>query len=133
MVLNLVSSIPESSGIRVLTTLPLIIAGSALQKPQGRASTHESAGPARLRVENEILSVYRSDHMLSHWPSLVQMKLKSLHEQIGLGAIRRAIQILDAVWLRADLSVSATDSASKASFIHWMDVMVEERLESVFG
>jgi hypothetical protein len=133
MVLNLVSSVPESSGVGVLMSLPLIIAGSALQKSHGLVPAHKNAEDRRSRIEHEMLSLHCSDHMLSHWRSLTLIKLRSLHDRVGLGAIRRAMQILEAVWLRADLSVSANDHISEAISIHWMDVMTEERLESVFG
>ncbi|KAJ5811782.1 hypothetical protein N7474_008083 [Penicillium riverlandense] len=132
-ILNVISSVPESSGIKVLFTLPLLIAGSALQDV--RKLNHEynsTEHPECPEIIDEIMSLHCGDLMLLHWRSLVRHKLKSLHDLIGLDPILRAIQILEAVWLRADLLMPA-DENKEASFIHWMDVMAEERLESVFG
>ncbi|KAE8423586.1 hypothetical protein BDV36DRAFT_306099 [Aspergillus pseudocaelatus] len=133
-ILNLISSVPESSGIKVLLTVPLIIAGSALQKVQGHNKDIGIRGHATtFSIEKEILSLHCSDSMILHWRSLVRHKLKVLHECIGLDPILRALQILEAVWLRSDLSVSNKTNASTQVLIHWLDVMVEERLESIFG
>ncbi|KAE8143792.1 hypothetical protein BDV38DRAFT_266931 [Aspergillus pseudotamarii] len=133
-ILNLISSVPESSGIKVLLTVPLIIAGSALQKVQGHNKDigipHHTT---TFSIEQEILSLHCSDSMILHWRSLVRHKLKVLHECIGLDPILRASQILEAVWIRSDLTVSNRTNASTQVLIHWLDVMVEERLESIFG
>ena len=133
-ILNLVSSLPESSGTRVLSTLPLIIAGSCLQNAWRVARKQgNTSNTLHSVIVDEVLSLHSSELMLSHWRSFVRQKLKSLHELIGLDPILRAIQILEAVWLRADLSASANNDTSEVPFVHWMDVMAEERLESIFG
>ena len=129
--LNLISSVPESSGIKVLLTLPLIIAGSALQNTSNnKVNPYHQTKTAR--IQDEIQSLQSSDNMISHWRSYIRHKLKVLHEYVGLDPILRASQILEAVWLRADLAIP-DGSARTEGFIHWLDVMVEERLESVFG
>ena len=130
--LNVVSSAPESSGIKILLTFPLILAGSALQKIPKAVPKRESASEIGYsRIVDEVLSIHCSDDVLLHWRSFVRQKLQSLHRHIALDPILRAIQILDAVWLRADLSFST--NSDEASLVHWMDVMAEERLESIFG
>ncbi|KAE8322347.1 hypothetical protein BDV39DRAFT_218651 [Aspergillus sergii] len=133
-ILSLISSVPESSGIKVLLTVPLIIAGSALQKVE---SHNQDIGNLHhtnpFSIEKAILSVHSSDFMILHWRSLVRQKLKVLHEFVRLDPVPRALQILEAVWLRADLCVSNRTNTSTQVFIHWLDVMNEERLESIFG
>lgn len=129
--LNLISSVPESSGIKVLLTLPLIIAGSALQN-NGSDQVSPCHQTKAARIQDEIQSLQSSDSMLSHWRSYIRHKLKALHEYVGLDPILRASQILEAVWLRADLAIP-DGSTKPEGVIHWLDVMIEERLESVFG
>ena len=132
-ILNVISSVLESSGIKVLLTLPLLIAGSALQDVRKLKHKQVRTGhPKCPAIIDEIMSLHCKNHMLSHWRSLVRQKLKSLHDNIGLDPILRAIQILEAVWLRADLLMPA-DENKDGSYIHWMDVMTEERLVSIFG
>ncbi|PLB47792.1 hypothetical protein P170DRAFT_385739 [Aspergillus steynii IBT 23096] len=133
-ILSLISSVPESSGIKYLLTVPLIISGSALQKIE----SHEQGIGIPLetstsRIEKEIHSLHCSDFMILHWRSVVRHKLKVLHDSVGLDPVRRALQLLEAVWLRSDLSFSNRANDSALVFVHWLDVMVEERLESIFG
>lgn len=133
-ILNLISSVPESSGIKVLLTVPLIIAGSALQKVRGHNKDIGIPDHATtFSIEKEVLSLHCSDSMILHWRSLVRHKLQVLHEHIGLDPILRALQLLEAVWLRSDLAVSTRPNPSTQGLIHWLDVMAEERLESIFG
>ncbi|KAE8341944.1 hypothetical protein BDV24DRAFT_150739 [Aspergillus arachidicola] len=133
-ILNLISSVPESSGIKVLLTVPLIIAGSALQKVENH---NQDIGDLHrtnpFSIEKAIISVHSSDFMILHWRFLVRQKLKVLHEFVRLDPVPRALQILEVVWLRADLCVSNRTNTSTQVFIHWLDVMNEERLESIFG
>ncbi|OQE26312.1 hypothetical protein PENSTE_c005G03600 [Penicillium steckii] len=127
-ILNLISSIPESCGVKVLLTVPLLIAGSSLQKVQIHKEKIEN-----LTIEHEMMSAHCTDFMISHWRTLVRHKLKQLHDFVGLDPILRALRILEAVWLRSDLAMSSTSSSSNPKFVHWLDVMMEERLESIFG
>lgn len=133
-ILNLLSSLPESSGIRVLSALPLVIAGSSLQNTRRTVRRQENASNIiHSMIVNEVLSLHCSDLMLPYWRSFVRQKLQSLHEHVGIDTVLRAIQLLDAVWLRTDLSASASSDKFEVPFIHWMDAMAEECLESIFG
>lgn len=132
-ILNLVSSVPKASGIRVLITLPLIIAGSALQNTQSHEDFDNTQQTKLSRARSEILSLQCSDSMISHWRSFIRHQLNALHNFLGLEPILRALQILDTVWLRSDLCLAKQTDKDNPKFIHWLDVMVEERLESIFG
>ncbi|KAL1860836.1 hypothetical protein Plec18170_001350 [Paecilomyces lecythidis] len=137
-VLNLISSVPESSGIQVLLTLPLLVAGSALQGYAGNEDQGYNAGSLSI-IEQEMLSLHSSRCMISHWRSFVRQRLTALYEYVGLDPIMRAGHILELVWTKADLTSSMAkgeaneSSKSSSHIVHWIDTMVEERLESIFG
>lgn len=138
-ILNLIASVSENSGIRVLLTLPLIVAGSALQNCSKKDSQQYNASGLPT-IEQEMLSLHSSRPMISYWRSFVRQRLNALYEHVGLEPIMRAKHILEVVWAKSDLMRSSiedeVDEASSAnSFrtIHWIDTMIEERLESIFG
>ncbi|BAE64778.1 unnamed protein product [Aspergillus oryzae RIB40] len=106
---------------------------STLDTDLSNETSQRSLNEIIVGIEKAILSVHSSDFMILHWRSLVRQKLKVLHEFVRLDPVPRALQILEAVWLRADLCVSNRTNTSTQVFIHWLDVMNEERLESIFG
>ncbi|KAL1876812.1 hypothetical protein Plec18167_005222 [Paecilomyces lecythidis] len=138
-ILNLILSVPENSGIQVLLTLPLLVAGSALQEYAGNDDQGYNARSLSI-IEQEMLSLHSSRRMITHWRSFVRQRLTALYKYVGLDPIMRAGHILELVWTKADLATStvegeANESSSKgsSSVVHWIDTMVEERLESIFG
>lgn len=141
-ILNIIASIPETARVNALLTLPLLIAGSALQTCRhygatGQTSHSKGRIDSQHSIKEEMLSLHSERPMILYWRSFAQQRMKSLHEYVGLEPIIFAIKILEAVWMKADLVASdqssAEDSIPAFKMVHWMDVMVEERLESIFG
>lgn len=84
--LNIVASVPKSSGINVLLTLPLIIAGNALQNIQRVVPGRESASAiVHSKVINEILSINCSDEDPgSIGPKLRQLRIQKMARNTSL-------------------------------------------------
>jgi hypothetical protein len=68
-----------------------------------------------------------------HWRAFVRHRIKELYGHVGLASVLRALEVVEKVWARADLQATANTSAMELEFIHWTDVMVDERLETIFG
>ncbi|KAH1274549.1 hypothetical protein KXX16_005771 [Aspergillus fumigatus] len=131
-ILTLISTLPLDSGAQVLLLIPLMVAGSTLQPTRpGHAQTFIEASWARLCAV--MLSLPAQESVYMHWRAFVRHRIKALYGHIGLASVLRALEVVERVWARADLQATANTSAVESEFIHWTDVMVDERLESIFG
>ncbi|KAL2825857.1 fungal-specific transcription factor domain-containing protein [Aspergillus pseudoustus] len=142
-VLTLITAIPSSSGVTCLLTLPLIIAGSTLQ----HTSTHHaptnaeaSSGSSWTLLATELSTLPNNPSILNYWRNLVRDQIQAVHRYVGLAAITRGEEILEKVWARADLGravdgpeTGGQEGKKSSKFVLWTDVMMDERLESIFG
>ncbi|KAL3429963.1 fungal-specific transcription factor domain-containing protein [Aspergillus tetrazonus] len=97
---------------KAIQILPLLIAGSALQG-QTQSSINISSMP------------------ISYWRRIVMDKITSLYEYVSLDSVVYAKRIVQGVWMRAD---SISSRGIEACFpVSWLDVMREERLQTIFG
>ncbi|PPJ60701.1 hypothetical protein CBER1_03439 [Cercospora berteroae] len=110
-VLSVVPRIPQHSGCNNLIPIQLISVGSALQASAARSS--QSAD-------------------LQTWRSLVVRRMDWIHQRHGVPTVLRMIQVLKTVWLRADES-DRTRMDSSGSTIHWMDIMIGDMPEELYG
>ncbi|BCS06284.1 hypothetical protein ALUC_10665S [Aspergillus luchuensis] len=117
-VLTTVGVLPPTSGVYCVLTLPLIIAGSALQLP-----CFSTDVPA---------SILQQDTYL-FWREFVRERIKTVQEIVGLAVIGRAQKILDRVWFLADVRRAAEGPGQEWEYIQWTEVMSSEKLESIFG
>jgi hypothetical protein len=131
-ILTLISTLPLDSGAQVLLLIPLTVAGSTLQPTQpGHAQTLIEDSWARLCAV--MLSIPAQESVYMHWRAFVRHRIKALYGHVGLASVLRALEVVEKVWARADLQATANTSAMESEFIHWTDVMVDERLETIFG
>ncbi|OJI85357.1 hypothetical protein ASPTUDRAFT_119255 [Aspergillus tubingensis CBS 134.48] len=117
-VLTTIGVLPPTSGVYCVLTIPLIIAGSALQ-----LSCFSSDVPA---------STLQQDTYL-FWRNFVRERIKTIQEIVGLAVIGRAQKILDRVWFLADVRRAAEGPGQEWEYIQWTEVMSSEKLESIFG
>ena len=130
-ILNVISSIPESSGVNASLNLALLIAGSALQRSPPAESNRESN---QIPIEHEILESMGDSCTVLQWRSYVRDRMEKLYRRVGLLPVQRAANILELVWMRADMTIPRfLDSGSSYRMVHWADVMIEERLETIIG
>ncbi|KAL4922085.1 hypothetical protein BDW62DRAFT_197321 [Aspergillus aurantiobrunneus] len=134
-ILTLVAAIPQISGVNCLLTLPLIIAGSTLQPTHPRPPRRTQSTSYWNTLSAEIISISSSLDVQLYWRDFVRSRLEAVLRYVGLSAISRATQILEKVWTRSDTQsvASCLDSGAEAEFVQWIEVMVEEKLETVFG
>lgn len=131
-ILTIISTIPESSGVNVLFCLPMITAGSALQSTDSQ-QIDLLHGSSRSSLSSDIMAIFIQDDGHAHWREFVQERMNAIHNHVGLGGVTRAVEVIEKTWLRADIQVFANESDLVGGFIHWTDVMTDERLETIFG
>jgi hypothetical protein len=131
-ILTIISTIPASSGVNVLFCLPMITAGSALQSTESQ-QTDFSHGSSRSGLCRDLISIFIQDDRHAHWREFVQERMNAIHNYVGLSGVTRALEVIEKTWLRADIQIFANGSDSVGEFIHWTDVMADERLETIFG
>ncbi|GKZ37170.1 hypothetical protein AbraIFM66950_008593 [Aspergillus brasiliensis] len=117
-VLTTIGVLPPTSGVYCLLTIPLIIAGSALQLPCFSLDVPTST----LQQDTYLF-----------WRNFVRERTKTVQEIVGLVAIGRAQKILDKVWFLADMRRAAEEPGQEWEYIQWTEVMSSEKLESIFG
>ncbi|KAL4875681.1 fungal-specific transcription factor domain-containing protein [Aspergillus karnatakaensis] len=135
--LNLIAAIPPTSGVNCLITIPLIISGSSLQCyrsshpviPRGTSPWHT--------IATDIVCASSDPDVQLYWRDFVRGRLHDVRQYVGLPVILRALEILENVWTRCDVQaalsslIPATNSGD--DFVQWLEVMVEEKLEGIYG
>ncbi|KAJ5814175.1 uncharacterized protein N7503_000925 [Penicillium pulvis] len=140
-ILNTIATIPETSRVNSFLTLPLLIAGSALQcqrittDTEGLYAEFEAVSSTSRTIESELILSFTADYMIQHWRSFVKDRLAVLHNLIALAPITRARLILELVWEKSDAkSLDQTaEYPGSLNVVHWMEVMTDGHLESLFG
>lgn len=137
--LTLIATIPRTSGVNCLLTLPLIIAGSTLQQTAHRVPDVTPGLSSRDIIAAELLAIHNQDSVISYWRNFVRERITAVHQYVGVAAITRGLEILEKVWAQADLK-SALSNASNVligslstSLVLWPDVMADEKLETILG
>ncbi|KAJ5390038.1 uncharacterized protein N7496_001106 [Penicillium cataractarum] len=131
-ILTIISTIPETSGVNALLCLPMITAGSALQ-PTEADRPELSHGSTRGSLCSELMSIFIQNDAHARWREFVRERMNIIHNYVGLGGVARALEVIEKTWFRADVQVFANEPDSVGEFVHWTDVMADERLETIFG
>lgn len=144
MAINLLGQLRETanraalSGLNLAYTLALLIGGSALvQFPCSSQSSHSQG--FQTKVTNLLANINRQTHVVEGWRSFVRQRLRCNAEFVGLASFSRVETLLEEVWQRLDDSAEVTSDEvneqerRRKGGMHWLDVMEECRLETVFG
>lgn len=131
-ILTIISTIPESSGVNALLCLPMITAGSALQSTEAD-QPELSHGSTWGSLCSDLMSIYTQNDAHARWREFVRERISIIHNYVGLGGVTRALEVIEKTWFRADVQVFANEPDSVGEFVHWTDVMADERLETIFG
>ena len=137
-ILTIIQTIPLTSRVNCLLTIPLLIAGSTLQQQQ-RPTRPRASFTACTRephhswdsLATELLSISSKEQVCLHWRNVAWERLKAVHNYVGMAVVYRALEILEKVWDRADFRAIADESCDQ--FVQWTDVMTEEKLETILG
>lgn len=123
-ILGILESIPDSSGTVSTQLMALLIAGSALGYVGSETLSRSAPEQASLNKE------------LMRWRNFVRQRILYLSIVVGLRSVNNATLILEEVWTRVDMSLGRegiTVDQELASQSHWLDVMSERKLETIFG
>ncbi|KAF9894562.1 hypothetical protein FE257_006447 [Aspergillus nanangensis] len=134
-ILTIILTVPHTSGVNCVLTIPLLIAGSVLQPMSSKPNPvpHPPTVPTHLGLASEILSISSHEDVRLHWRRVARERIQAVHNHVGITAVYRAVEILDKVWDRADVKAIMDLPHGLDDFIHWNDVMGEEKLETVLG
>ena len=101
------------------------------------ASSHvwsaERASSASFNLQAELERSRTGESALAYWRNIFHEQVLHTHKQCGISAILRADELIRCVWRRAD---SAPESAARngvSSSLHWMDVMTDQQMETLYG
>ncbi|KAI1008542.1 hypothetical protein LB504_002004 [Fusarium proliferatum] len=115
-ILEILEKIPNDSGTISIQLLSLLIAGSVLGPVPPR---EEDEGPKRL----EALRLR----------TFVRQRIHKMYAAVRLGPIGNAMVILEEVWARMDMLPAIQNANSAISSFHWINIMSEKKLETMFG
>lgn len=135
-ILTLIATIPRTSGVNCVLTLPLIIAGSTLQQTAHCVPDVTPGLSSRDIIAAELLAIHNQDSVISYWRDFVRERITAVHQYVGVVAITRGLEILEKVWAQADLKSVLSNplmGSLSTSLVLWPDVMADERLETILG
>ncbi|PWY72642.1 hypothetical protein BO83DRAFT_408395 [Aspergillus eucalypticola CBS 122712] len=125
-ILTLIAKIPETTGTRASHMPVLVMAGSTLQVQRiedmnidMEVSTEGAPGSSRTGGQFDI----------QFWQLFVDSRLDKLATYIGLDTLRRACRIVRENWAREDRLLLL----SSLLHVHWIDVMIDNGLETLIG
>ncbi|KAF7192522.1 Beauvericin cluster-specific repressor BEA4 [Pseudocercospora fuligena] len=125
-IITIVADMPRSSGVYTVLCIPLISAGSALQAYQTGFSAVSKAD-----LGAELTCMRRSRSNVDCWRENTRQQILHTSRQIGLAPFKRLAKLVQEVWTRSDMH--ADMAADPETPIHWIDVMMEQHLETLFG
>jgi hypothetical protein len=130
-ILSIIACLPEKSGANIMLSIPLIAAGSALQTPRVPASQLHTLDASQAARE-VISAVMHHRGMLQVWRDQVIARLRCMQDLVGLAPLRWVSHLIQEVWHRAD-QADPDGCCSNRDAVKWMDIMTEEKLETLFG
>lgn len=131
-ILTIVSHLPEDSGANQMLSIPLIIAGGALQVQELPMNKSNSSTAAHRGLRDSITTIMHGQDMLQKWREVTQTRLERTHRRIGVAPLRWANHLVQEVWRRAD-AARLQDGCTAWPAVHWMDIMIDQKLETLFG
>ncbi|EUC30528.1 hypothetical protein COCCADRAFT_103708, partial [Bipolaris zeicola 26-R-13] len=135
-ILTIASDLPEPSGANNMTSIPLLSAGSALQSaestPRNIHQGYDLSANSLDGLRGQIAALMHRPATLQMWRDQVSWRVERLHSRVSVAPVKRISAILEAVWQQADKAANS-DTCTSRNMVHWMDVMTEGRLETLFG
>ncbi|KAG9854675.1 hypothetical protein KCU98_g1878, partial [Aureobasidium melanogenum] len=130
--LRLISELPKTSGTLLMLSIPLISAGSALQNLESYRCDYNFDSGSLSGLRKDVSDLITRPLPISAWRDQVELRIEQLERRVGLAPIRRMRELLKAVWREAD-GPDVSRGPLLRNHIHWMDVMIDEKLETLLG
>lgn len=127
-ILGIIRDLPRNSGIFTVLGLALISAGSALQNPY-----HSPRGESSFNLQAELERGRTGESALAYWRNIFHEQILHTHKQCGISAILRADELIRCVWRRADSAQESDARTELSSPLHWMDIMTDQQMETLYG
>lgn len=135
-ILTIVSDLPESSGANIMLSIPLLSAGSALQPIEGVSmDIHQGYDLGSNCLDGlcgQIATLMHRPATIQSWRDRVTWRVERLYHRVSVAPVKRISALLEAVWRQAD-EANRSDISISGNNVHWMDVMIEGGLETLFG
>jgi hypothetical protein len=131
-ILSIIRDLPRDSGTFTILGLALISAGSAIQSSPLDAC-RSSTDILSFSLQTELGKGRRSNAAIEYWRETFHDQVIHTYKQCGISAILRADKLMKEVWRQAD---SVQDSAVGNEIrlpVHWMDVMMDQQMETLYG
>jgi hypothetical protein len=130
-ILSIIRDFPRDSGTFTILGLALISAGSAIQSSplDCRSSTDKSS----FSLQTELGKGRRSNTAIEYWRETFHDQVIHTYKQCGISAILRADELMKEVWRRADLAQESATGNEIGLPVHWMDVMMDQQMETLYG
>lgn len=108
----------------------LVIAGSTLQFQR----TEDMHVDMEVLAEGVPVSTQtRGQFDIQFWRLFVDSRLDKLASYMGLDTVRRACRIVRETWARADRILLSSPLDGQSPIVHWIDVMIDNGLETFIG
>ncbi|KAH0155574.1 hypothetical protein KCU67_g8650, partial [Aureobasidium melanogenum] len=130
--LRLISELPKTSGTLIMLSIPLISAGSALQNLESYRCDYNFDSDSFSGLRKDVSDLISRPLPISAWRDQVELRIEQLERRVGLAPVRKMKELLKAVWRQADGPFVSPGTSSR-NRIHWMDVMIDEKLETLLG
>lgn len=132
--LTILSNIPRTSGVFTVLSLAYISSGSAIQMALAASKdrTHSTSSD-RLNLDAELNDVRHSKTAVEWWRDNVRQQIMHSHRRLGIASLGRGAKLVQEVWNRSDLQAEMATDVETVSYVHWLDVMIELRLETLYG
>ncbi|KAK4937036.1 hypothetical protein LTR10_022222 [Elasticomyces elasticus] len=125
--LGLLKATAERQATSLIHTLALLISGSALYKQSEPSDNNGTC--LRGRVTHILSIINMRPPVVDRWRSFVRERVRSNADFVGLESFKKVETLLDEVWKRLD----DPDERLGHRSAHWLDVMTECHLETIFG
>lgn len=131
--LAIMSDLPRNSGVYTVLAIAYISTGSALQ-PALAPAPKQSDGS----LLDELNSVRRT-RSVSWWRENVRQQIVHTYKTLGIASVQRGAKLVQEVWSRSDLQAEMEvpgvegRQRDECKPVHWIDVMIEQRLETLYG
>lgn len=132
-ILALISELPANSAAITMLCIPLLCAGSALDCRLPSESGAQLSTGATSLLHHELANMTMSRGMIEVWRTFAHNKLLQLYRHVKIESIRHVMRIMQVVWARADVDAAAGTRKNGPRLHHWMDVMMENKLATLFG
>ncbi|RDW87846.1 hypothetical protein BP5796_03540 [Coleophoma crateriformis] len=123
-ILQILETVPATSGTRVLQGLAVLIAAAWLVDPMSVGFSSWEGESREALLEHSQLPLKKSSATKEQWRDIIRFGLRTHVEYVGLQQVSRVLEIVEVIWRLDDLGGKKCD---------WMAVVALQGLQTLFG